>query len=276
MPDFTERLRALQHERQSALCVGLDPVVEKLPRHLLETHAAPADAVAAFNAAITRATAPFACAFKLNLAFYEALGPDGWRVLEETLAAIPEDVLTIADGKRGDIGHSARFYAASVFERMGFDACTVAPYMGADSVAPFLEKPGAAAFVLARTTNRGATSVQQLVVEDEPLYLRLAREAVGWAEGAPGTVGLVAGAADAEALGKLRAACPAAPFLIPGVGAQGGSVAATMQAAATARGLVLVSSSRSIIYASAEEDFAEAAARVAESLRDALEAHRPA
>jgi len=273
-PSFTDRLRTAQTDRDTMVCVGLDPDPDRLPVLLREAYALP-EAVARFNAAIIASTRGAACAYKLNLAFYEALGRDGWNVLAQTLARIPDTHLTIADGKRADIGNSARFYARSAFDDLGFDACTVAPYMGRDSVMPFLERPGTAAFVLARTSNPGADDFQSCLCDGEtPLFVRVAEAAAAWSGEAAGTAGLVAGATNADALATLRDRCPTLPFLIPGVGAQGGDAEAVMQAAATDEGLVLVNSSRSIIFASSESNFAEAAGRAAQELRHRLNAAR--
>lgn len=274
-PSFTGRLRAAQADRTSMVCVGLDPDPARLPAFLRDTYALP-EAVTRFNAAIVAATRDAACAYKLNLAFYEALGRDGWSVLEQTLAQIPDTHLTIADGKRADIGNSARFYARAVFDELGFDACTVAPYMGRDSVTPFLERPGTAAFVLARTSNPGAADFQPCACDDTPLYVRVAEKTAQWSEASAGTGGLVAGATDPESLAVLRDRCPTLPFLIPGVGAQGGNAEAVMRAAATDAGLVLVNSSRSIIFASEERTFAESAGRAAHALRETLNSAREA
>ena len=266
---FSDRLRQIQADKASRLCVGLDPDPDRLPAHLLDAHALP-DAVLAFNAAIIEATAAHACAFKLNLAFFEPLGADGWRMLQATVRRIPSDVLVIADAKRGDIGNSARFYAQAVFEELECDAITVAPYMGKDSVTPFLAYTGTSAFVLSRTSNPGAADFQELQIDDEPLYLHVARQVAAWNQEAAGEAGLVVGATDASALRTLRAACPTLPFLIPGVGAQGGDPQTVLDAAATEDGLVIVNSSRSILYASSDLDFAEAASEAAAKLRMAL------
>ena len=268
--DFSARLREVQADKQSRLCVGLDPDPQRLPPHLLDAQSL-ADAVIAFNSAIVEATAPLACAFKLNLAFYEALAAEGWRALETTIRQIPNDVLVIADGKRGDIGNSARFYAEALFETLECDACTVSPYMGRDAVMPFLQYEGTATFILARTSNPGAADLQERPCGEAPLYVQVARQAAAWAEEAPGTAGLVVGATDVEALRALRALCPALPFLVPGVGAQGGDPASVIDAAATEEGLLLVNSSRSILYASARTDFADAAEREAAALRERLQ-----
>lgn len=267
--DFNRRLRDIQEQKQSALCVGLDPDLSRIPDHL-QDETKPDHVVLRFNKAIIDATRGHACAYKLNFAFYEALGRDGHRVLEETRAALPEDTIALADAKRGDIGNSARFYAAAVFDRLDFDACTVSPYMGRDSITPFLDYPRTATFILARTSNPGAADIQEQHCNGETIYQRVARLASTWNDEAPGTAGLVAGATSVEALRSLRTACPALPLLIPGVGAQGGDPAEVMAAAATPEGPVLVNSSRSILYASEDEDFAEAAAHEADRLRRLL------
>lgn len=267
---FVDRLRAAQTDRRTVVCVGLDPDPERLPPFLREAYPLP-EAIARFNASIIAATRNAACAYKLNLAFYEALGAAGWDVLEQTLSQIPDTHLTIADGKRADIGNSARFYAQSVFDTLGFDACTVAPYMGRDSILPFLERPGTAAFVLARTSNPGADDFQSCRCnENTPLFVRVAEAATEWSEASRGVAGLVVGATAPEALATLRDRCPTLPFLIPGVGAQGGDAEAVMHTAATTNGLVLVNSSRSIIFASDETNFAEAAGQAAHRLRKTL------
>ena len=268
---FLDRLQAAQEAADSALCVGLDPDPERLPAHLTSDTALP-HAIVQFNTAIIEATAPAACAFKLNFAFYEALGTVGWRVLQSTLDVIPDNRLVIADAKRADIGNSARFYARSVFQTLDCDACTVAPYMGRDSVMPFLADEATAAFVLTRTSNPGAEDFQLRSCGDAPLYAHVAQKVGAWSDAAAGTAGLVVGAPDPDALARTRTQCPTLPFLIPGVGAQGGDPTAVMQAAHTADGPVLVNSSRSILYASNGREFAAAAAETAEELRSQLHA----
>lgn len=267
---FSSRLRSIQADKRTPVCVGLDPVPSRLPAPLQDGRLA-TDAVRAFCSTIVEATAPYACAFKPNFAFFEALGPAGLTVLDQVLATIPDDCLTVADAKRGDIGHSARYYAQSVFDDFGFDACTVSPYLGSDSVAPFLDRDGTCAFVLARTSNDGAADFQEgCSCDGQPLYLQVAKSAAQWSKDADGTPGLVAGATAPDALRELRRVCPTLPFLVPGVGAQGGSPSAVMDAATTDDGPVIVNSSRSIIYASEGADYAEAAADAAKRLRDAL------
>ncbi|MEF8940383.1 MAG: orotidine-5'-phosphate decarboxylase [Salinivenus sp.] len=265
-----DRLRAIQREKQTALCVGLDPDPERLPAPLRDGRLL-TDAVREFCATIVEATAPYACAFKPNFAFFEALGPAGLTVLDQVTAAIPDDCLLIGDAKRGDIGNSARFYARSIYEDLGFDACTVSPYLGRDSLAPFLEYEDRCTFVLARTSNDGAADLQEACTCDgTPLYRHVARRVAEWSADADGTAGLVVGATAPAALAELRADAPSLPFLVPGVGAQGGDPAAVMDAAATDEGRVLVNSSRSILYASEGPDYADAAAEAAQTLRDAL------
>jgi orotidine-5'-phosphate decarboxylase len=218
------------------------------------------------------ATAPHPCAFKPNLAFFEALGPSGGVILNEVVAAIPDDCVTLLDAKRGDIGHSSAAYAQALYNSYGADACTVSPYLGSDSVAPFLDHEGRCAFVLGRTSNDGAADLQEACTCDGvPLYRHVARQVADWHAEAAGTAGLVVGATAPEALAELRADAPTLPFLVPGVGAQGGSPAAVMDAAATDDGPVLVNSSRSILYASEGTGYAEAAADATRELQDALQ-----
>ena len=265
-----DRLRHIQQKKETAVCVGLDPDPERLPTPLRDGRLL-TDAVREFCATIIEATAPYAAAYKPNFAFFEALGPAGLTVLDQVTAALPDDCLLIADAKRGDIGHSARFYAQSVYENMGFDACTVSPYLGRDSVTPFLEHEDTCTFVLARTSNDGAADFQESCTCDgTPLHRHVAQQVAEWSTDATGTAGLVVGATAPEALAEIRRDAPTLPFLVPGVGAQGGDPSAVMDAAATDDGLVLVNSSRSILYASEEHDYADAAAQAARSLRDAL------
>jgi orotidine-5'-phosphate decarboxylase len=265
-----DRLRQTQREKQTVVCVGLDPDPERLPSPLRDGRLL-ADAVRAFCATIVEATAPYACAYKPNFAFFEALGPAGLTVLDQVTAAIPDDCLLIGDAKRGDIGNSAKFYAQALYEDLGLDACTVSPYLGRDSLAPFLEYEDRCTFVLARTSNDGAADLQEACTCDgTPLYRYVARQVARWSADADGTAGLVVGATAPDALEALRADAPRLPFLIPGVGAQGGDPEAVVAAAETEEGPILVNSSRSILYASEGPDYAEAAADAARELRDAL------
>ncbi|HEX8386402.1 MAG TPA: orotidine-5'-phosphate decarboxylase [Rubricoccaceae bacterium] len=257
-PSFAERLAAATRDAGSALCIGLDPDPRRLPSGVSRD----ASGAVAFCVAITDSTQHVAAAFKPNLAFFEALGPDGAAALADVCAHVrASGRLLVLDGKRGDIGNTGRLYAEALFGRLGGDAATVAPYMGTDSVSPFLATAGRCAFVLVATSNPGAAGVQGLPVSGEPLYRHVARMAVAVADGAEGEVGFVVGATRPEVLAALRAEHPTVPFLVPGVGAQGGSPAETM--AANAGGPVLVNVGRDVLYASSGSDYASAAARAA-------------
>ena len=272
-PSFAERLSARQAETSSLVCIGLDPDPQRLPLHLTSEHNA-AQAVIAFNRAIIEATVGAAAAYKLNLAFFEALGSESWNVLQATLDTIPKAVPVIADGKRGDIGNSARFYAHTCFDLLDFDACTVSGYMGRDSVAPFLDHPGRGAFLLARTSNPGGSDFQKIEYQGRPLYEHVVRTALAWEKPgnnrAKGSLGFVVGASDIEALRRIRTLAPDSPLLIPGVGAQGGNSSDVLEAIREGSGPVLVNSSRAILYASAGRDFDHAARQAAETLRMSL------
>jgi orotidine-5'-phosphate decarboxylase len=264
---FREKLEAATARNGSLLCVGLDPDPARLP----------IDDVGEFNRAIVEATADLVCAYKPNLAFYEALGEDGYAALRETLAAIPPDIPTIADGKRGDIGNTARAYARAVFDVLGFDAVTVNPYLGGDSLEPFIEREDRGVFVLCRTSNPGAADIQDLAVASDggsrPLYEVLAELARGW--DSRGNVGLVTGATYPEELRRVRELCPDMVLLVPGVGAQTGDLAAAVRGGVDARGGgMLVNASRGVLYASKGADFAEAAREAARALRDEIQRHR--
>ena len=266
---FSSRLAALVAEVGAPVCVGLDPDPERLPSPFAGR--SPAEAARAFCVAITEAAAPHAVAFKPNLAFFEALGPDGWHVLAAVCHAVRQSGrLLVLDGKRGDIGNTGRRYATALYDRLGGDAATVAPYMGGDSIVPFLEHAGRCAFVLVATSNPGAAYLEHYQVDGRPLYESTARLATRAAEDQPGEVGFVVGATRPEVLGSLREAFPEVPFLVPGVGAQGGSPAEVL--AANAGGPILVNASRSILYASGGADFAEAAAEATALLADRLRA----
>ena len=264
---LTDRLRRVVERRRSLLCVGIDPDPARIPSVLGPTTDA-ARAVAEFCREIILATADTAAAYKFNLAFFEALGARGLDTLQALVELVPADLVTIADAKRGDIGNSASFYARAFFERLRFDSVTLSPYMGKDSVLPFLEYEEKGIFLLVRTSNPGALDFQTLRVGDEPLYMAVAKRAFEWSRSAPGMLGFVVGATDLDALVRLREVGPDTPFLIPGVGAQGGSAREVVQAAGS--GPVLVNSSRSVIYAGSGNDFAERAAQAAVRLRDEL------
>lgn len=266
---FFDKLERAAQRNGSLLCVGLDPDPAQMP----------VSDVAAFNRAIIEATAGLVCAYKPNLAFYEALGERGLAALRETLAAIPPDIPVIADGKRNDIGNTAKAYARALFDELGVDAATVNPYLGGDAVEPFLEREEKAAFILCRTSNPGARDLQDLLVsapgggEARPLFEMVAEMARRW--NSRGNVGLVVGATYPEELRRVRRLCPEMTFLVPGVGAQGGDVAAVIGNGLdkAGRGLI-INVSRQVLYASREKDFAVAAARAARQLRDEIARER--
>ncbi len=268
-PDFIQRLQDAQTISDSMVCVGLDPDLNKLPESLHKKYRSPQSAVLAFNEAIIQATSPYACAYKLNAAFYESLGSCGFDVLKTTVDFIPKDKIRIIDAKRGDIGNTASKYAESIFGLLEADGCTVAPYMGLDAVEPFLAYKDRAVFVLVRTSNPSSDQLQSLMIYGEPLYAHVAHLAFTWGEDLPGSIGFVVGATNPTELLHLRKLYPSTPFLIPGIGAQGGSINVAANVA-TSNGLVLVNSSRGILYASSDGDFNEMAANAARQLRDEL------
>lgn len=262
-------------QKQSYLCVGLDTDLTKIPKHL-QSHP---DAMFKFNKAIIDATLPHCVSYKINTAFYEAMGVKGWEVMERTVNYIPDTHFKIADAKRGDIGNTSTQYARAFFEAMNFDAVTVAPYMGEDSVRPFLEYEGKWAIVLGLTSNKGASDfeLKQLISENgethlraEFLYERVLRTVAKW--GTPDNLMFVVGATQAEEFVNIRSIIPDHFLLVPGVGAQGGSLKDISEKAmltgpgASARGDVglLVNASRAVIYASGKEDFATEAKAIAE------------
>lgn len=269
---FLSRLRHFQRTRNSLLCVGLDPDPDRIPRHLIDEFGLE-EGIHRFCLEIVEATEAYACAFKVNLAFFEALGSAGVRVLERLMHEIHGRGIIIADAKRGDIGNTARMYARAIFEQLRADATTVSPYMGRDSITPFLEAGDRATFVLARTSNPGSRDLQYLEAEGEPVYRHVASMMNALDSAFPGQSGLVVGATAPEALTELRRACPGLPFLVPGVGAQGGNPEEVVRAAHSDEGPIIVNSSRSIIYASSGRDFGAAAAESAKELSGRL---RPA
>ena len=268
---FMQALRARWRDADSLVCVGLDPEPAKFPAHFADDP----DAVFAFCRAIADATAEYACAFKPQIAHFAALGAeDALRRLIAHLHKAHPGVPVILDSKRGDIGSTAQQYAREAFDRYAADAVTVNPYLGRDSVQPFLDHADKGVVVLCRTSNRGAGDLQDLLVDGAPLYQHVARKVAG-AWNAHGNCALVVGATWPEQLREVRAIVGDVPFLVPGVGAQGGDVAAVVGNAKTADSTgLIVSSSRAILHASPGEDFAEAAAEAARALRDEINRHR--
>lgn len=256
---LTEQIRT----KQSLLCVGLDTDITKIPPHLLKEE----DPIFAFNKAIIEATHPYAVAYKPNTAFYEAQGEKGWRALKKTIEYLNSnhpDIFTIADAKRGDIGNTSTMYAKAFFEEMDFDSVTVAPYMGKDSVEPFLAFKDKHTILLALTSNEGAFDFQTQKIGDEELYKKVLRTSLTWQNSE--NLMYVVGATKAEFLKEIREIVPQHFLLVPGVGAQGGSLEEVCKYGLNDIYGLLINSSRGIIYASKGEDFAEVAALKAKEL----------
>ena len=266
-PGFVQKLQQAVEANQSLLCVGLDPDPYKFPHRFASPDAA---GLLDWGRRIIDATADLVCCYKPNAAFYEQFGAPGWEALRETIAAVPNHIPVLLDAKRGDIGSTATAYARAAFETLGADAVTVSPYLGRDAVAPFLAYPGKAVFVLGYTSNPSAAAIQEFGPAGYPLFAHVLREAAGWGE--PDQVGFVVGATQPEALRRARALLGDTSnwILAPGVGAQGGDLAAALNAGLTAKGSgLIVPVSRSVIYA----DDVRAAAR---DLRAAINGVRKA
>ncbi|MCU0429914.1 MAG: orotidine-5'-phosphate decarboxylase [Cytophagaceae bacterium] len=248
-------------KKGSFLCVGLDTDIEKLPACVKSEK----DPVFEFNKRIIDATLPYAVAYKPNLAFYEAMGPAGWESLQKTMEYLPKDVFTIADAKRGDIGNTSGLYARAFFRYFNFDSVTVAPYMGSDSVKPFLAFENKWVILLALTSNAGAFDFQtQELHNGKTLYQQVMETSTQW--GTAENLMFVLGATKTEYLAAIRKEYPDYFFLVPGVGAQGGDLAAVAQAALNKQGGLLVNSSRNILYAGNGDDFDQKAAKEAAKL----------
>lgn len=270
-----EKLIAQINTKKSYLCVGLDTDLSKMP----ETYPRNAEGMLAFNRMVIEETADFCVAYKPNLAFYEVLGSAGWEVLKATIAAIPKDCLVIADAKRGDIGNTASAYAKAVFDDLGADAVTVAPYMGKDAIAPFLEFENKWTISLALTSNPGAADFQYHGTP--PLYEKVIEACRSW--GSPDQMMFVVGATRADDMTRIRTLAPDNFFLVPGIGAQGGDLEATSRAGfIREKGVLdsgngnqapvglLVNSSRGIIFADTGENHRSAIRAAARDLRDEM------
>ena len=254
-------------KKSSFLCVGLDTDINKIPRHLLKEK----DPVFEFNKQIIDATIDFSVAYKPNTAFYETLGSRGWDSLQKTAEYIPDSIFTIADAKRGDIGNTSGMYARAFFEEMDFDAVTVAPYMGRDSVKPFLAYSGKWVILLALTSNPGAIDFQHLLLKDDEKYLyeNVLIKSKEWAD--EECMMYVVCATQAAHVQHIRTIVPNHFLLVPGVGAQGGDLKSVAENGMTSQCGLLVNSSRGIIYASGDKDFAKAAHSAASKLQHEMQ-----
>jgi orotidine-5'-phosphate decarboxylase len=263
---FIEKLSAVSQKNRSLLCIGLDPAPNLMP----------IKDVFRFNREIVDATADLVCAYKPNLAFYEALGMKGLKALEKTLAHIPEEIPVIGDAKRADIASSSEAYARALFQYFGFDAATVNPYLGEDSIAPFITYGDKGVFILCKTSNVGAANFQELLCSEpasagntRPLFEMVALKATEW--NTHGNIGLVVGATHPQQLRRVRELCPELPLLIPGIGTQGGDLAAVIRYGVDDKEQkVVINCSRQIIYASKGKDFARAVRSEALMLRDRI------
>jgi orotidine-5'-phosphate decarboxylase len=290
MTAFLKKLQAAQVANDSWVCVGLDPILGRMPEPLLKQD----DPFLPFLQAIVDATADLVCAYKPNLGFYLAQGAAGVIALERITAYIPDRIPIILDGKFNDIGHTVQAYAQGAFDRLGVDAVTANPYLGQDGIAPFLTHADKAAFILARTSNQSARDFQDLRfsaplespsplgqrlesarLENPTLYEIVAQQATTWNQRFPGTCGLVVGATYPQELAQVRALAPDLPFLIPGIGAQGGNLEAAVNYGPTGQGIgPVINTSRGVLYASSGDDFADAARRAAGELRQQINARR--
>lgn len=264
MDKFIKRLDGISRQNKSLLCVGLDPWLPSMP----------IKDIAEFNKEIIQATSDLVCAYKPQFAFFEAEGLQGLRALEKTLNVIPSGLPVILDVKRGDLGNTSVAYAKAAFEVWGADAVTVSPYMGLDSIQPFIDYPDKGIFILVRTSNPGGADFQELAVgasssTSRPLYEHIADKANSW--NTLDNLGLVVGATNPAELKKIREICGTLPILIPGIGAQGGDLKSSVNYGVDSNGRrAIINASRSIIFASKEADFADAARKEALSLRDAI------
>jgi len=268
---FGQRLQTAMRRNNSLVCVGLDPNPDTFPKHL----GTGPEAIGQFNAAIVDATSDLVCAYKPNLGYYAAHGEIGIAALVATRRLIPPGIPVILDAKVGDMATTSAAYARGYFDLLDFDAITVHPFMGEDGLSPFLMNAGRGVFVLCKTSNPGGGEFQDLMVREaageRPFFLAVAAHAADWATRSAADVGLVVGATYPDHLAKVRAACPDLPILVPGVGAQAGGLAATVRAGLDARGEgLIVSASRSILYAGDGADFAARARTATQHLRDEI------
>lgn len=269
---FHKLLTARERQANSLLCVGLDPVVEKLPEGIPAT----ADGVADFCIEIINATRDLVSSYKPNLPFYLSLGENGLRALRRVREAIPADIPMVLDCKVNDLGDTAEAWARTAFDYIETDAIVVAPYMGEDALAPYFNREGKGVIVLVKTSNPGSGDLQDIeLTNGQPLFMHVAERCREWQGHYPADIGMVVGATWPKQLRDVRELCPDQAILLPGLGAQGGDVKASIRAGIDARGgSLMCSSSRGILYASSGRNFAEAARAQAQQLRDEINLHR--
>lgn len=269
---FHKRLTAREQEANSLLCIGLDPVTQKLPQGFSAT----ASGVADFCIEIVHATRDLVSCYKPNLPFYLSLGEDGAKALRKVREAIPAEIPMVLDCKVNDLGDTAQAWVTTAFDYIEADAIVVAPYMGEDALAPYFNRDDKGVIVLVKTSNPGSGDIQDLrLASGAPLYMHVAERCREWNASYPADIGMVVGATWPDQLQDVRNLCPDQVILLPGLGAQGGDVAAAVRAGTDAHdGSLLCSSSRGILYASSGEDFAEAARAQALKLRDEINSHR--
>ena len=256
------KINEIQKKNNSILCIGLDSGLDKIPKHLGND----LNALLKFNIAVIEATKDLVCAYKMNLAFYEQYGADGYKILKETFEYIGNEIFTIADAKRADIGNTSRAYAKSAFEYFNADSITVNPYMGKDSVMPFLEVPGKMVFLLALTSNEGSNDFQRMETNGKPLFQNVIEKSKSWSTSE--NLGYVIGATHPDELKNIRKIIPEHYLLIPGIGSQGGSIGETISA--NSGGPAIINVSRDIIYASGEMNFSDIVRQKAEFYRDSF------
>ncbi len=261
----SEEIHAQIISKKSFLCVGLDTDIEKIPSFLKERYDNP---ILAFNKRIIDATKSYCVAYKINTAFYESMGSKGWDTMQETVSYIPDEIFTIADAKRGDIGNTCNMYAKAFFENMNFDAVTISPYMGKDSVTPFLAYKDKWVIILALTSNESSRDFQLIDNTDGKLYEQVLEKASKW--GNENNIMFVVGATKAEAFKGIRDIAPNNFLLVPGVGAQGGSLKEVAENGINEKCGLLINSSRGIIYAGDGEDFDQKAGMAAKTLQEEM------
>ena len=273
--DFLDKLSDSINQRDSLVCVGLDVDKEKIPSFLLEESDNP---YLEFNKAIIEETKDLVCAYKLNLAFYEAIGEKAFYTLKKTISYIPRDIIVILDGKRNDIGNTAKKYAEALFEEIKGDAVTLNPYLGIDSIKPFLGYKNKCCFILCKTSNPSSKDLQDLDISGKPLYHYVAKKILEWNNfSVDGTVtGAVVGATYPEELKEVREILGEdIPILIPGIGKQGGDIEKTIRFGTNSSGeMAIINSSRSIIYASSDKNFAEKSREKTAELRETINRYR--